>query len=85
MRNIALVAAGLVALPLAILRGIVAERQAHTAQQDLLNERYQRGAGMLGSNVLSVRLGEVYALQCLAEDCPEQYDFQVSPATVRRA
>ena len=77
IRNIALVAAGLVALPLAIWRGIVAERQAHTAQQGLLNERYQKGAEMMGSDVLSVRLGGVYALQRLAEDCPEQYHVQV--------
>ena len=69
IRNIALVAAGLVALPLAIWRGIVAERQATTARQGLLNERYQKGAEMLGSGVLSVRLGVIYALQRLAEDC----------------
>ena len=77
IRNIALVAAGLIALPLAIWRGVVAERQAATAQQGLLNERYQKGAEMLGSGVLSVRLGGVYALQRLAEEHPEQYHIQV--------
>ena len=77
IRNIALVAAGLVALPLAIWRGIVAERQATTARQGLLNERYQKGAEMMGSDVLSVRLGGIYALQRLADDCPEQYQIQI--------
>ena len=37
IRNVALVGAGLVALPLAIWRGVVADRQAKTAQQGLLN------------------------------------------------
>ena len=77
IRNIALVAAGLIALLLAIWRANVAERQAHTAQQGLLNERYQKGAEMLGSEILSVRLGGIYALQRLAEECPEQYHIQI--------
>ena len=77
IRNIALVVAGLIALPLAIWRAVVAERQANTAQQGLLNERYQNGAEMLGSAVLSVRLGGIYALQRLAEECPEQYHLQI--------
>ena len=77
IRNVALVGAGLVALPLAIWRGIVADRQAKTAQQGLLNERYQKGAEMLGNDVLSVRLAGIYALQRLSEDYPEQYHLQV--------
>ena len=54
-----------------------AQRQVETAQQGLLNERYQKGAEMLGSEVLSVRLGGIYALQRLAEDHPEQYHVQI--------
>ena len=77
IRNIALVAAGLIALPLAIWRGLVANRQANTSQQGLLNERYQRGAEMLGSEVLAVRLGGIYALQRLAEEWPDQYHIQI--------
>ena len=77
LRNIGLVVAGLIALPLAVWRSIVAQQQAETAQQGLLNERYQRGAEMLGNDVLSVRLGGVYALQRLAEEHPEQYHVQI--------
>ncbi len=77
IRNLALVAAGLIALPLAIWRGFVAARQANTARQSLLNERYQKGAEMLGSEVLTVRLGGVYALQRLAEEYPELYHIQI--------
>ena len=53
------------------------QRQTEIAQQGLLNERYQRGAEMLGSEVLTVRLGGIYALQRLAEEHPEQYHVQV--------
>ena len=77
VRNLALVIGGPIAIGVAIWRSIVAQRQADTAQRGLLNERYQKGAEMLGSKVLSVRLGGIYALQCLAEDHPKQYHLQI--------
>ena len=77
IRNLGLVIAAVVALPLAIWRSKVAERQANTAQQDLLNERYQKGAEMLGSDLLAVRLGGIYALSHLTEDHPKQYHVQM--------
>lgn len=77
VRNLGLVLAGLIALPLAIWRSWVAKRQADTAQDSFLNERYQKGAEMLGSNVPAVRLGGIYALHRLAEESPEKYHFQV--------
>ena len=54
-----------------------AQRQADIAQQSLLNERYERGAEMLGSEVLAVRLGGIYALSHLAEEHPQQYHIRV--------
>ena len=42
IRNVALVGGGVVAVLLAMWRSMVAERQADTAQQGLLNERYQQ-------------------------------------------
>ena len=84
IRNLGLVVGGIEAILLAAWRSIVAQRQAataqrqaDTAQQGLLNERYQRGAEMLGSEVLSVRLGGIYALDRLAAAHPEQYHVQV--------
>ena len=77
VRNLGIVIAGVIALPLAIWRSIVAQRQASTAQQDLLNQRYQQGAEMLGSEVLTVRLGGIYVLQRLAEEHPKQYHVQI--------
>ena len=77
LRNIGLLVAGLIALPLAVWRSIVAQRQAETAQQGLLNERYQQGAEMLGNDVLTVRLGGIYALQSLGQEHPDQYHVKV--------
>lgn len=77
VRNLGLVLAGAVALPLAIWRSWVAQRQADTALQDLLNRRYQQGAEMLGSTVLSVRLGGIYALERLAREHPDQYHIPI--------
>ena len=77
IRNLALVVSVVVALPLAIWRSMVAARQAETAYRGLLNERYQKGSEMLGSNVLSVRLGGIYALRSLAEEHPEEYHVQI--------
>ena len=77
IRNVGLVVAGLIALPLALWRSDVADRQAKTAQESLLNERYQKGSEMLGNEVLSVRLGGIYALQRLAKERPEQYHVQI--------
>ena len=94
IRNIGLVIAGSLAIPLAIWRAVVADKQASSAQhqttiaqQGLLNERYQKGAEMLGSAVLSVRLGGIYGLASLAEDHPDQYHvpiFQLLCTFVRR-
>ena len=91
VRNVALVVGGVVALFVALWRSRVAERQAaasqdqseaaqrqaNTAQQGLLNERYQRATEMLGSEVLSVRLGGITALQRLAQEHPQEFHTQV--------
>ena len=77
IRNLGLVIAAVIALPLAVWRSVVADRQAKTAQRGLLNERYQKGAEMLGSDVLAVRLGGIYALARLAREHPEDYHTQI--------
>ena len=77
IRNVGLVIGGIIAILLAVWRSTVAERQADTAQQSLLNERYERGAEMLGSDVLSARLGGIYSLQRLASEYPHKYHIQV--------
>ncbi len=91
LRNVGLLIGGGLAFVFAGWRAWVAERQANAtqtqaqmaqnqadiAQKSLLNERYQRGAEMLGSEVLSTRLGGIYALEGLAEEHPSQYHIQI--------
>ena len=77
IRNVGLLVGGVAAALLAVWRSVVAERQADTAQQSLLNERYGRGAEMLGSDVLSARLGGIYSLQRLASEHPHKYHIQI--------
>ena len=77
IRNLGIVAAALVALPLAVWRGKSADRQAGTAQADLLNKRYQESAAMLGSEVLAVRLAGIYALERLAEEHAQEHHIEV--------
>ena len=77
IRNVGLVLAGIVAFPIAIWRGVVAQRQAKAAEQDLQNERYQTGAELLGHATLSARLGGVYALQQLDSEFPDRYHIPV--------
>ena len=84
IRNVALVLGGIYAVLFAIWRGLVAQQQseateiqANVARQSLLNERYQYGARMLGDDLLSVRLGGIYALQSLADEVPETYHVPI--------
>ena len=77
IRNFGLVIAAAIALWFAKKRIVVADRQASTAQLGLLNERYQKGAEMLGSEVLSVRLGGIYALAGLAREESENYHTKI--------
>ena len=92
LRNLGLVSGGFIAIWIAIWRGDVADSQAQASQEQaraslnqveisrlsLLNERYQKGAEMLGSTALYVRLGGIYALQRLAQENPEQYHGQIT-------
>ena len=82
--NVALIGAGFLALAFAAWRAKIADsqsrtaqRQADTAQRGLLNERYQKGAEMLGNAVLATRMGGIYALQRLAEEHPNEYHVQI--------
>ncbi len=87
IRNVGLVVGGFFALVLAWWRTRIAQREAQTAQQGLLNERYQGAAEMLGSDQLSARLGGIYALERLLEDDLQRYYPEVvrlSCAFVRR-
>jgi len=84
LRNVSLALGALIALVLAVWRSRVAEqqsdaarRQADTAQRSLTYERIQKGVEMIGSPVLAVRLGGIYALDHLAQEYPSEHHVQV--------
>lgn len=77
IRNVALVTGGIAAIFLACWRSRVSERQANTADQGLLNERYQKAAEMLGHGIPAVRIAGINALRSLADNYPDQYHCQV--------
>ncbi len=54
-----------------------AQEQVVLARQDSLVDRYQKGSDMLGSQIMSTRLGGIYSLRRLAEDHAEQFHLQV--------
>ena len=77
IRNVGLLIGAIIAMVLAVWRSRVAGRQAATAERGLLNDRFQKGAEMLGSDVLAVRIGGIYGLTHLAREHPHQYHVQV--------
>ncbi len=84
LRNYALVAAAAIGLPLAFWRSCVAHKQANsqskqadTAERGHNNERYQKGADMLGSDVMTTRMGGGYALERLAQEHAPEYHVQI--------
>ena len=83
LRNIGLLSGGAIAIVLTIWRSSTSEQQTKISQQQvtvseqsLLNQRYERGVEMLGSDVLIVRIGGIYALANLARERPRQYHIQ---------
>ena len=84
LRNYALFAAAAIGLPLAFWRSCVAHKQANsqskqadTAERGHNNERFQKGADMLGSSVMTTRMGGVYALERVAQEHPHEYHVQI--------
>ena len=76
LRNLTIVGAAIIGLPLALWRSVVAHRQAETTRLGLANDKYQNGAEMLGDKRRYVRLGGVYGLQHLAAEHPERYHLE---------
>ena len=78
VRNFGLIAAAVIALPLAIWRSRVSERQAATAQRALLDQRYHRAVEMLASADGAVRKAAARTLEQLVEEYPLEYGEPVA-------
>jgi len=72
LRNLGLMLAGFVGVGLATWRSIVAGKQAKTAEQGLITDRFTKAIEQLGNENVSVRIGGLYALKRIAYDSPEQ-------------
>ena len=84
IRNSILAAGAVTALLITIWRSRIAENQLGIAQEQSaiaqrshLHERYQNASEMLGSKVLSIRIGAIHALDQLARDYPNEFHIQV--------
>lgn len=71
VRNLGLLAAGVIGLFFGIWRAWTAHRQANIAEQGQFTERFTKAAEQLGSPQLSVRFGGIYSLWRLARDSDE--------------
>lgn len=84
VRNIFLICASIIGLPIAVWRSYTAQKQVNISQKQinisqksLSNERYQKGAEMLGHEKLAVRLGGIHTLSYLARDFHKDYHIPV--------
>ena len=76
-RNVSLVVAAILAFPVLIWRTKIGVQQADSADEGILNERFQTAAQMLGHHVLAVRTSGVQAFGVLASDATQKYHVQV--------
>ena len=87
VRNVGLVVGGFIAIGLAVWRGIVAEMQAETAarqtaiaeqqaesnRESLIDERYRRAVELLSHDESYIRIGAMHALEDLACRYPDRF------------
>eukprot|EP00903_Cladosiphon_okamuranus_P001407 g1405.t1 len=79
VRNLGLIALGIIGMVLAVWRSVLAYqqnktsiKQANIAEKGLIIDRFQKGAQMLESGELSVRLAGIYALRELVWSDPKE-------------
>jgi len=94
VRNLGLIALGILGTVLAVWRSVLAHQAHKLSEKGLIIDRYQKGAQMLESSELSVRLAGIYALRELAQSDPEDayilvqdllFDFVRERSKVRKA
>ncbi|NKX67014.1 pentapeptide repeat-containing protein [Labrenzia sp. 5N] len=72
VRNLGLIALGIIGTALALWRSVLAHRAHRLSEKGLNLDRYQKGAQMLESLDLSVRFAGIYALRDLAISDPDE-------------
>ncbi|QPJ64466.1 MAG: pentapeptide repeat-containing protein [Candidatus Nitrohelix vancouverensis] len=76
IRNLGLVFAAGIALPLAIWRSLIAHRQTRIAENNHLADTYTKAIDQLGKEENEIRLGGLYALEKIAKN-NRSYNTQV--------
>lgn len=71
VRNLGLISLGIIGTVLAVWRSILAHQAHKLSEKGLVIDRYQKGAQMLESSELSVRLAGIYALRELVWSDPD--------------
>jgi uncharacterized protein YjbI with pentapeptide repeats len=66
--HLALIIAGAIGIPLLYVRTLAAHRQARTAEQGHITDRFTKAVEQLGSEKMAVRLGAIYALERISKD-----------------
>ena len=84
IRDVGSIPLALIGIGLLTWRSVIAGRQARASEEQIalarqasLDGRYQKAADMLGSDLLSVRLGGIYGLTQLARGYPKEFHLQV--------
>jgi hypothetical protein len=66
--RLSLIVGGVIGIRLLYIRTRAADRQARTAEQGHITDRFTKAVEQLGSDKLSVRLGAIYALERISRD-----------------
>ena len=80
VRNLGLALAAAIALPVAIWRSRVAERQADTAHRAMLDQRLHMALDLAANERMDLQLTGVHSLRRLAAEYPDEYEGQVAVA-----
>lgn len=73
IRNLGLVTAAVVGVPLLVWRTLSANTQARIATKGHLTDRFSKAVELLGNDKTSVSVGGIYALEEVAKEDPETY------------
>lgn len=73
LNHLALVAAGIVGIPLLWIRTRASDRQARTGEQGHITDRFNKAVEQLGNTAGPVRLGAIYALERISRDSPRDH------------
>ena len=83
IRNLVLIVGTPVAILLALMRSIIAQRQVKVTQAGLLSDRYQRAVEMLGHDFDSIHIGGIQILKNTALE--HRCEYQQEVLTLLRA